>query len=77
MYSFYEKWCNTTVEGENEHVLSEEELNTLSDFKTFNDSIYHPITHVEITKCINTYGLYSEQISCTVRFIPIFVCHIP
>ena len=30
LYSFYEKWCNTTVEGESEHVLSEEELNTLS-----------------------------------------------
>ena len=53
MYSFYGKWCNTTVKGQSEHVLSEEELNTLSDLK-LNDSIYHPITHVEITKCINT-----------------------
>ena len=52
-YSFCEKWCNTTVEVESEYVLSEKELNTLACLK-LNDSINHPITHDEITKCINT-----------------------
>ena len=48
LYLFYEKCCNTAVEGESEHVLSAEELNTLSDLK-LNDSINQPITHDEIT----------------------------
>jgi hypothetical protein len=52
LYNFYKECCNKEVDGERNHVLSEEELKILS-YLELNESINEPITHDEFIKCLN------------------------